>query len=862
MAEVKGYTLVCPIRGRLAVTGRSKDGLKPSEERYRVEALQHLVDHGYPAANFVVEPVVQHLGNAGRNSLRADFAVLDIPARAHMPTDEILQHALVLGEVKRDHKDAVAATEFQVKPLLAFAANSQCVAILWDDVEQTVFWNEFEAGKKVTKRGPIEILPSFGQEPGMRPLGLLDLRRDPPLRDIFQRIEILLHAEGIAEAKRFKVMLQLLLAKIYDEIAALNQPGKPLRFQDFQALGYGPGPMNSTFQQLVEDAVSYYQGHLPEALPTTALVKDELLGQIAAILAPYRVTAASHTVIQNFYMYFARGMYRWDLAQYFTPPRVTNFIVDIIAPRWNESVLDPACGSADFLTSAYRRGVELGYTGYADKMHGYDSSAESVQVAVLNMVLNGDGKSNIRQQDSLKIGDAEANNWDVIVCNPPFGRKIVESKKDTLNLFDMGSSTYKRAGKHEKQDLVARQEVGILFTELVVRLTTSKNGRVALVLPNGYLGNVSDKYVELRKWLLRHVKLAAIVALPRFTFKSSGADVSASVLFLEKREAPLMGVPVDEDYHVAVHVIDHVGWQTGDKKGAPTYRRDPDTGNLLLDAQQAPIIEADFDNVLDDIRNSAAAQDFPWLAHADGSDLPDGSGYSIPINDILSDPHLTLDAKRYCKKVADIRSEIEATDHFRLGDVVSFISERTTSEGVKVTKSKSGLYNYVELQDVDSGAYRYETMRGWELPDRARHFAEPRDIFIGSVWGSVRKWFIAGDNIDSLVVTNGMHRLRVKPGHEDRLVDIVAGLTSEAYAAQMRSLARGSDGLAEVRPEELFNVVLPKIPEGPVRKTLEQHVDQLTSGMTSIEATVRLLAAEGKLPTRAVEARTSHTQLV
>jgi type I restriction enzyme M protein len=97
----------------LKVSGRSKDGLTATEERYRIEALQHLVDEGYPVANFVVEPVLKRFGNAGRNSFRADFAVLDVPNEPGHNEDWILEHAVVLGEVKRDNADAAAATAFQ-----------------------------------------------------------------------------------------------------------------------------------------------------------------------------------------------------------------------------------------------------------------------------------------------------------------------------------------------------------------------------------------------------------------------------------------------------------------------------------------------------------------------------------------------------------------------------------------------------------------------------------------------------------------------------------------------------------------------------------------------------------------------------
>src|SRR5699024_10411303 len=157
----------------------------------------------------------------------------------------------------------------------------------------------------------------------------------------------------------------------------------------------------------------------------------------------------------------------------------------------------------------------------------------------------------------------------------------------------------------------------------------------------------------------------------------------------------------------------------------------------------------------------------------------------VPINAILSEEYLTLDAKRYCQKITSIQDAIKQHDHFSLGDVVDVIPEQKTSSGDTVRKSGSAIYRYVELSGVDAGLYRYETMHGWELPDRAKHFAEPGDLYIASVWSSVRKWCLVGEDSSGLVVTNGMLRLRLKSGVDSELlVDIVAGLASEAYTAQ------------------------------------------------------------------------------
>jgi type I restriction enzyme M protein len=77
-----GLTLVCPVRGRLKAMSESKDGLTPTEEKLRVEAIRHLIARGYPKENIRVEAVLKRFGNSGRNSFRADIVVLDSPVAA------------------------------------------------------------------------------------------------------------------------------------------------------------------------------------------------------------------------------------------------------------------------------------------------------------------------------------------------------------------------------------------------------------------------------------------------------------------------------------------------------------------------------------------------------------------------------------------------------------------------------------------------------------------------------------------------------------------------------------------------------------------------------------------------------------
>jgi type I restriction enzyme M protein len=135
----------------------------------------------------------------------------------------------------------------------------------------------------------------------------------------------------------------------------------------------------------------------------------------------------------------------------------------------------------------------------SDAIWGADNSSNAVQVCVLNMVLNGDGKSNIKPEDSLVVGHDETDRFSVLLSNPPFGVKIVETRFEVLQRFDLGHEWVVTDGTATRSDKVAEsQQTGILFAELCVR-QARPGGRIGIVLPNGYLGNGSVRYLALRE---------------------------------------------------------------------------------------------------------------------------------------------------------------------------------------------------------------------------------------------------------------------------------------------------------------------------------------------------------------------------
>ncbi len=835
--------LYCPIRGQLKVRAKAKDNLKFTEEKRRIDCIKFLLSKGYPKENFQIETTLVKFGNQGRNTFRTDLVVFDTEAESieKLSLELIREHILIAAEIKRDNKNAAQVKETQVKPALNWLSDLRSVALYWDDIEQKVFYKLIKENKQRIIEAPLAYLPDYGSSIEVVKLRYTDLRKSPNLLNLFKKIEDSLHHYCADRSERYQVLLQILLAKIYDENFH-KYTSETLAIQDFLVLEYSEKAIIDIFNKTLKSSLDIYKFYLPPSkalgrptIPEQFYISGAALKDISSLIASVNMLESSPEVIQNFYMYFAKELYKWDLAQYFTPYEVIDFIVRIVNPHFGDTIKDPACGSADFLVSAYRMGVKQD-PKIGDRVWGTDNSRNAVEISVLNMLLNGDGKSNIRQEDSLTTVLQYENQYSIMLCNPPFGTKIKEKRREVLLDFDLGEQVLKSdidsQDQRRKKVRVQYQESGILFVELCIR-QAQPEGRIAIILPNGYLGNRSQRYKSLREWILKHTRIACVIGFPRFTFKKSGADVSASVLVLEKRIKPLNQVTQTDDYPVYCNLVDSVGWDIT-KKAQKIYKRDAHTGELLLNQDNEPILNATFEEVLADLYKSPVIDAFPWIGRGiETASVNDG--WSTSIKTIINNDDLIIDPKRWCRKYRELIFRIQSGNHLSLLEICNLVEER---QGFELQKST--VYKYVEIQDVNGNSYDYKLLKGWELPSRARHLAHKGDIFIGSIWGSVNKWFMAGQEAESnnLIVTNGFYRLQIKETMQDWLPDLIFALSSEFYRVQMRALATGSDGLAEINPEDLQTILIPKIDDPSIRTKIQNFIQILLEEPPSIQVFV------------------------
>ena len=257
------------------------------------------------------------------------------------------------------------------------------------------------------------------------------------------------------------------------------------------------------------------------------------------------------------------SFFKGDFGQYFTPRELIRFSVDLLDVEHSDLLCDPASGpEASFYTHS-RRAAEKANDYYApgsaenyamwhgfarNNLFGIEINEEIARVAKMNMVLHGDGHTNIVRHDAL-VGERELkklnktfafNNFDLVLTNPPFGAKIRLDERPFLADFTLGN-TWSRRGKGTPRK---RQSSEIVFIERVWQLLKPATGRAAVVLPDGILTNSRTGYV--RDFIFDRFEVLAVVSLPVAAFMHYGAGVKASIVFLRKlgaREKPVDDKP-------------------------------------------------------------------------------------------------------------------------------------------------------------------------------------------------------------------------------------------------------------------------------------------------------------------------------
>jgi type I restriction enzyme M protein len=214
-----------------------------------------------------------------------------------------------------------------------------------------------------------------------------------------------------------------------------------------------------------------------------------------------------------------------NAGEFYTPRAVTDFMTQMVAPRIGESIADFACGTGGFITSALKV-LDTQVKSAADKetynnsVYGVEKKALPHLLCVTNMLLHDIDNPVIIHGNSLErnVRDyKDDDRFDVVLMNPPYGGSEKESVK--INF---------------PADLQSSETADLFMAVIMYRL--KKNGRAAVIIPDGFLFGTDNAKVAIKKKMLEEFNLHTVVRMPHSVF-APYTGITTNILFFE-RTAP------------------------------------------------------------------------------------------------------------------------------------------------------------------------------------------------------------------------------------------------------------------------------------------------------------------------------------
>ena len=212
--------------------------------------------------------------------------------------------------------------------------------------------------------------------------------------------------------------------------------------------------------------------------------------------------------------------------QFRTPKHIINMMVELMKPRTDDKIIDPACGTSGFLVSSieyikrnYREELATTpevYEYFTNEMiHGNDTDATMLGISAMNLLLHDIKTPKLKRIDSLSSDYHEESKYTLILANPPFKGSVDESLL-----------------ANSLTSMVKTKKTELLFISLFLRLLKI-GGRAAIIVPDGVLFGSSNAHKNLRKELIEKNQLEGVISMPSGVFKPY-AGVSTAILIFTK----------------------------------------------------------------------------------------------------------------------------------------------------------------------------------------------------------------------------------------------------------------------------------------------------------------------------------------
>jgi len=639
--------------------------------------------------------------------------------------------------------------------------------------------------------------------------------------------------QGLLKDKIFHEMVKLLIMKLYDE-------------QNNAQGGAQFGVTSSEYRDILANRPSGFEGRMAALFAAvrskygaffpddTLKLKPLTLAYVVSRLQNISLSETPGDVKGEAFQAFVYRHQRGDRGEFFTPYPIVRLAVEMIAPQPDEKIIDPACGSGGFLIQAIsyigRHYPNTDKAAYVrERIYGIEFNPDVALSAMLRLAFEGGAGTEITCANALAENDALHDTFDIVLTNPPFGSKGKVEDQRILKSYIL-ARRWNRIHDDEweaTRNVLPGQSPEILFIEQCLKLLRP-GGRMAIVLPDGLLQNVSNSHI--RFWIRSQAKVLGVVSIPQEAFVPYGTGIKTSLLILQKLPASANRVFMAQ--------VKKIGY---DVKGQPICKRD-ENGKAVKTPAGLPVVDDDIDEIVRAYHRFQRGK----------VDFESDSVYSVPEEWL----NARLDVEHYRPEDRKLLERLKASGARPLGAIAEILNQ---TDDFRL--SSNGQIRYIAISDVDARTMQVvsqQIIQPQEAPSRATYRVRQGDIITaisGASTGTSRHaTALITEDEDGAICSNGFAVLRNIHGVEPLF--LLAYMRTEYYLRQVRRLMTGH-AIPAISIEDLASVLVP-IPPLEVQKKIANEIahilamrkQTLKSGEKVVAETESLIAQLNLQPER------------
>ena len=657
---------------------KRKDGT-PNEEYYRAQFIYALINSGLYSRDQIGVELYFPKGNKNAAPLQIDAIIFSSPSwfdlykKFHEDKDvnaliELKALIIFVFEFKDDETESTKdILTKQLTPALTESTNMRCLGAIYNEEKLFLFDKNINHIQRLdvsknkqsekSKRLNIDQLnlhipDAYNLIPSSEILfkNIIGVTQDKSnrkfddieqyvgissgnLRSAINNILIEMQHNQLVNNNGYRIFIQCIALKMFDETNSRDTDSN-LQFYISEKEHEITSSLSSKHEQdfikrirgLYDDARTKYVQILGENSESVINWSNcdhiKVIRTIVQNFQDYSLIKSSGTDLWQLIFYvFGPKMTQDENGQHLTPLQVIDFIINVINPKKTETIIDPTCGTSDFLASAF-----VNKSVNDQNLFGIDNDPSMIMLSRLNMLLNGDGNATITRGNSLFNKLIENNslkelspsnnkdgNWDtwpdgsrlkkfdIVLTNPPFGKGQSFKPKDQVER-DLAQTYSVWNLKNNRNEI----DLGCMFLENTVRLL-KPGGRFGIVLSSSIVG--IDEHKLVRDWLLKNVRIVALIDLP-IVFLDTSINTSLIFGYIPKKNE--LSKLQEDDYEIFAHEIEKPGYEVKSVNKVKTiiekYKID-ENQDLITDKEGSLIIDEDFSSTYELFREWCKSQE-------------------------------------------------------------------------------------------------------------------------------------------------------------------------------------------------------------------------------------------------------------